>query len=307
MRPIVTVTLNPAIDRTVWLDRLEPGTTHRTAKTRTMIGGKGINVARTAARLGAPVVALGIAGDDQAELIERHLGSLGIRARFLATPGETRTNLKVIEQDDGRMTEINGSGLDVSADLIERLEAELVAEVDRNGAAAVVLAGSLPPGVDPAVYANWTRRLERAALPVDVLVDASDEALARAVEAGPFLIKPNRVEAAALLGREIPSAEDAQAAAVELTRRGPRGVLLSLGAEGAVGAWDGTAEPIPARPIHALAGRLVSTVGAGDSMVARVAVELSRRGHDERVTATEFFAMCRLAVDEAAGQIAAGG
>src|SRR4051794_26211933 len=109
-RPVVTVTLNPAIDRTVWVEHLVPGRTHRTADTRASIGGKGINVARTVARLGIPVHALGIAGEDQAHAIERYLGSLGVRARFLATPGETRTNLKLIEQASGRLTEINGSG-----------------------------------------------------------------------------------------------------------------------------------------------------------------------------------------------------
>ena len=123
MRRIVTVTLNPAIDRTVWVDALVPGTTVRTADTRASFGGKGINVARGVARIGAPVTALGLAGEDQATTIERHLESLGVAANFIRTPGETRTNLKIIEQVTGRLTEINGSGAQVSSEQIERARA----------------------------------------------------------------------------------------------------------------------------------------------------------------------------------------
>ncbi len=312
MRTIVTVTLNPAIDRTVWLDGgLVPGTTHRTADTRARIGGKGINVARTAARLGAPVVALGISGEEQAAGIERHLHAAGIEPRFRATAGETRTNLKIIERPDGRMTEINGSGPEVDARLIEQVEGDLLDVATRKRAAVVVLAGSLPLGVSPDVYARWVARLRDALGAAEtggpaVLVDASDAALECAVDARPFAIKPNRVEAEALLGRPIDSDEHAEQAARALVRRGPLGVLLSLGSRGAIAAWDGAAERIPARPLASFPGRLVTTVGAGDAMVARLAVDLAARDGAPVPTTAEFISMCRHAVDEAAGQISAG-
>src|SRR4029077_9897110 len=144
----VTVTLNPAIDRTVWVDELVPGTTHRTADTRVTFGGKGINVARSVARIGAPVVALGLAGEDQATPIERYLDSLGVPSRFIRTPGETRTNLKVIEQATGTATVINASGSEGGADHVDALEHELLATVERQQSLVVVFAGSLPLGVD---------------------------------------------------------------------------------------------------------------------------------------------------------------
>ncbi len=305
MGPVVTVTLNPAIDRTVWVDQLVPGTTHRTADARTTIGGKGINVARTVARLGTPVIALGIAGEDHAHSIEQHLAAAGVRSRFLPTPGGNRTNLKLIEQASGRLTEINGSGPHVSADLIEAMEAELLSAVEREDAAAVVLAGSLPVGIEPSVYARWTRRLVGLASPVPVLVDASDEALALVVEARPLVLKPNRIEAERLVGHAIRGDDECREAAAEITALGPRGVLLSLGPQGAAAAWGAETITLPARPLQAREGDLVTTVGAGDAMVARLAVELAAHG-DREIGAAEFFEMCRLAVAEAETHIAKG-
>ena len=304
--PVVTVTLNPAIDRTVWVDELIPGTTHRTADTRATFGGKGINVARVVARTGTPVVAMGLAGEDQATAMEHDLETLGVRARFVRVPGETRTNLKIIDQRTGRLTEINGSGPEVKPGLVQALEDELLTAIDADGAAAVVLAGSLPLGVDASVYARWTELLKERSPRVRVLVDASDEALELVVPAAPFLVKPNRDEAESLTKRRIESADDAVGAAREIAARGPEAVLLSLGPSGAVAVWGraAAAEVIDGHPHDVPAGQLQSTVGAGDAMVARIAVELARRP-DTPVGADEFFAMSRLAVAEAESQIAA--
>jgi 1-phosphofructokinase len=301
-RPIVTVTLNPAIDRTVWVDELVLGTTHRTADMRATFGGKGINVARVVARIGAPVVALGLAGEDQATPIERYLESLGVSSRFIRTPGETRTNLKVIEQATGRLTEINGSGPEVSSDHVDALERELVSVVEGQRAAAVVFAGSLPQGVDASVYARWTEILRRAWPSLRVLADTSDEALQRITRAGPFFLKPNRVEAAALTRRRIENTQDATEAAREIIRQGARGVLVSLGSVGAVAAWGTEVETLPSSHIEVPPGQLQTTVGAGDAMVARIAVELAKLDGAE-VGPQAFRDMCRLAVAEAEAQI----
>ncbi len=307
MRSIVTVTLNPAIDRTVWIDRLEPGATHRTSMSRAAIGGKGINVARTAGRLGAPVVALGVAGEDQAARIEQHLAARGIRARFVGIEGETRTNLKLIEQTDGRMTEINGTGPEVGPEILDALAADLFETVARERPAVVVMAGSLPAGVPVDIYARWTRELRRSAGEVATIVDASDEPLTRAIGAGPFLVKPNRLEAETILGRAIGGDDDACRAALEIVGRGPRAVLLSLGADGAVAALGSAAQAFAAGAIEAAPGRLTTTVGAGDAMVARLAVELAGRDPAEPIAPDAFFAACRLAVEQAAAHIATGG
>jgi 1-phosphofructokinase len=301
-RPVITVTLNPAIDRTVWVDELVPGKTHRTADTRAAFGGKGINVARGVARLGVPVVALGLAGEDQATPIERHLDALGVPSRFIRTPGETRTNLKVIEQASGRLTEINGSGPEVSAAQVDELERELLSAVERQRAGVVVFAGSLPLGVDASVYARWTEALRQAWPSLRVLADTSDEALQQVARARPFFLKPNRVEAAALTGRSIEGVEDAIDAAREIAGLGARGVLMSLGPSGAVAAWGSEVEVLSPSQIEVPPGQLQTTVGAGDAMVARIAVELAHADGAD-IDAGSFVAMCRLAVAEAEAQI----
>jgi 1-phosphofructokinase len=302
MRRIVTVTLNPAIDRTVWVDALVPGTTVRTADTRATFGGKGINVARGVARVGAPVTALGLAGEDQASPIERYLESLGVPAHFIRTPGETRTNLKIIEQANGRLTEINGSGAKVSTEHVDALERELLSMAGREDVGVIVFAGSLPMGVDASVYARWTQILRDRQPDLRVLVDASDEALEQAAGARPFLLKPNRVEAAALTGRRIETDAEAGEAVRQILALGVRGVLLSLGSAGAIAGWGSELDRLPASPITVPPGQLQTTVGAGDAMVARIAVELAKLDGAD-VEQETFFAMCRLAVAEAEAQI----
>jgi len=294
--PVVTVTLNPAIDRTVWLDHLVPGATNRSGDTFATIGGKGINVARHVARLGHPALALGIAGEDQAAAIERHLDSLGVTARFLPTPGETRTNFKLIERTSGRLTEINGAGPIVARDLLDAFERELILAVERHGARAVVLSGSLPRGVDGDVYARWID-VFHGRPEVRVILDASDAGLAYGVAARPFLVKPNRVEAESIVGAPIANDADARAAATAIHRLGPRGVLLSLGSDGAVACWEGACRTIlPRSPDEPRSGR-TTTVGAGDAMVARMAVGTAIA--DPAIDATAFFALCEAAVAEA--------
>jgi len=302
MRRVVTVTLNPAIDRTVWVEALVPGTTIRTADTRASFGGKGINVARGVARIGAPVIALGLAGEDQATPIERYLESLGVQSRFIRTPGETRTNLKIIEQASGRLTEINGSGAEVEPHEVDALERELLSVVDRGDVGVVVFAGSLPIGVDASVYARWTEILGRLQPNLRVLADTSEEALLQVARARPFLLKPNRVEASALTGRQLETDADAGDSVRQILALGVRGVLVSLGSSGAMAGWGSEVEHVPAGPIEVPSGQLQTTVGAGDAMVARIAVELARRDGAD-IDQEAFFAMCRLAVAEAEAQI----
>jgi 1-phosphofructokinase len=174
--------------------------------------------------------------------------------------------------------------------------------VGRTEARTVVLAGSLPVGVATSVYAKWTDDLRQRWPAIRVLVDASDEALELALRAAPFFVKPNRVEASALTGRLIDTPAHAAEAAALIAADGPTSVLLSLGAEGAVAAWHGQLQVIESRSIDAPLGQLRTTVGAGDAMVARVAVELAHR--DGAALATDdFFDIARDAVREAEQEI----
>lgn len=307
MRAVLTVTLNPAFDRTVWLDRLATGETNRALTSSLRVGGKGINVARAVAARGLPAIAVGIAGEDQATPIERALRADGVVARFIRVPGETRTNLKLIERSTGRMTEVNEPGPTVGAADLAAVEAAIIDAIASGDIGAVVMAGSLPQGADAAIYARWVTRIAGRDGAPPVLVDASDAALAAAVAAGPFLVKPNRVEAETLLGWPISDRAAAAEAARDIVRRGPRAVLMSLGADGAVAALDDAVTEIDPQPIRTGDGRLTSTVGAGDAMVARIAGGLVESDTPAgALGAAEFFELCRLAVGAASEQIRGG-
>ncbi|GAB6876903.1 1-phosphofructokinase [Thermaerobacter litoralis] len=260
MKPLVaTVTLNPALDRTVAVDRLTVGGTNRVASVRVDPGGKGLNVARVVRRLGLGAVALGFVGEENSHIFHRVLASEAVEDRLVEVPGETRTNLKIVDRHTGTETEINDAGFHVPAKYLEQLLAGLDAILERCG--ALVVTGSLPPGVPAEFYARLISRANEAG--VLTVLDAAGEALLRGIEAGPRVVKPNRAELEEVTGERLPDLEAVHRAATALRTAGAGCVLASLGSEGALlvtpeGSWYGRAQPVAAG----------STTGAGDSMVA---------------------------------------
>jgi 1-phosphofructokinase len=267
---IVTVTLNPSLDRTLSLDEpLTRGAVHRLIPVSTEPGGKGVNVSRALTQNGVDTVALLPAADHDPILSE--LRTRGVPFHNINIPGTVRSNLTITE-NDGTTTKLNEPG----AHLDDAALAALTAVVRDHAARAtwVVLSGSLPPGVPDSWYADIVAQL--AALPCRVAVDTSERpltALAGAFStAAPDLIKPNSEELASLTGRSAHELEDAAAqgdpspvvsAAQQLVTRGAHTVLVTLGGAGAVlvdhdGVWTATAPSIVPR----------STVGAGDASLA---------------------------------------
>lgn len=264
---ITIVTLNPAIDRTLLVPGFQAGTTARVASSRLDPGGKGINVARVLQALGARVRVLGFLGENNGNLIARPLQQARIPAEFIPVPGDNRVNLKIIDPASHTLTEINDAGFTVEAAHLERLTARVRSAL--GASSVLVLAGSLPPGVPASIYRDLAGLAGAAG--VQSIVDADGEALARALAARPTLIKPNLAEAEGLLGRPLRSRLEVTAAAGELLDRGARLAVISHGAAGAVlatpdGRWWATPPAITPG----------STVGAGDSMVAGLALALSR-------------------------------
>ncbi len=290
MTRVVTLTLNPALDRTVILDDLRPGHVHRARSTRSDAGGKGVNVAACLADWGVPVAAAGLLGQDNAGPFEALLAAKGIADRFVRIPGETRTNLKLVDGAGGDTTDINLPGLTVEAGSLDAVRAMLRQAVAPG--TLVVLAGSLPGGVSPAIYAEIAAELRP--LGARLVLDASGPALAAALaapaEALPFAVKPNRHELEEWAGRSLPDLAGVAAAARGLVARGIPLVVVSLGAEGALFATaEGTALA------HPPATRVTSTVGAGDALVAGLVAGL-HAGLDRLATA-------RLALAFAAGKL----
>ncbi|TCV55925.1 1-phosphofructokinase [Pseudomonas fluorescens] len=258
MAKILTLTLNPALDLTVELARLEPGQVNRSDDMHTHAAGKGVNVAQVLADLGHTLTVSGFLGEDNAQVFETLFAQRGFVDAFIRVPGETRSNIKLAEQD-GRITDLNGPGPVVDAAAQQALLARL--EQIAPGHDVVVVAGSLPRGVSPQWLQALIARLKTLGL--HVALDTSGEALRVALAAGPWLIKPNTEELADALGCEVVS-EAAQAqAAQRLHAQGVEHVVISHGADGV--NWFSVGAALHASPPKV---SVASTVGAGDSLLA---------------------------------------
>jgi 1-phosphofructokinase len=255
---IVTLTLNPSLDRTIEVDRLVRGTMTRATSARLDPGGKGVNVSRALLANDVPTVAVVTAGGADGEQLVRLLEADGIPVSAVPVAGRTRSNVTIAEPD-GVVTKLNEPGEALSG---QELGAVADAVLDATESASwVVTCGSLPPGVPDGIYAQLCEFFTAAG--VQVAVDTSGPALLAAVDAGAVLVKPNRDELAEAVGRPVGSIGDAIEAAQELRDRGARTVLASLGADGAVLVEDGEVI-LGEAPV---AGAR-STVGAGDALLA---------------------------------------
>ncbi|WP_439859665.1 1-phosphofructokinase [Pseudomonas sp. MBLB4136] len=258
MARILTLTLNPALDLTVRLDALHPGAVNRSLGQSSQAAGKGLNVAQVLADLGHKVTVSGFLGAANAQPFERLFERRGFVDAFVRVPGETRSNIKLAE-GDGRITDLNGPGPLIGAghraELLDTLE-PIVAGHD-----AIVVAGSLPQGVGPEWFAALLRRLQAFNLPL--LLDSSGAALRAGLALSPWLVKPNEQELAEACDLPALDSTALMAAALRLHRQGVEHVLLSRGAAGV--CWLGPGFALQATPPSV---KVVSTVGAGDSLLA---------------------------------------
>ncbi|CAB5519902.1 1-phosphofructokinase [Stutzerimonas stutzeri] len=257
MARVLTVTLNPALDLTVQLPALRLGEVNRSDNLQAHAAGKGLNVAQVLADLGHQLTVTGFLGEANAQPFEQLFAARGFADEFVRVAGETRSNIKLAEAD-GRITDINGPGLEVGAAQRE----ELLARLERlvPGHELVVVAGSLPRGVEVPWFVEMLQRLAR--LGARVALDTSGAALREGLALSPWLIKPNEEELAQARGLDP---ADAQALADEARRLNARieHVVMSQGAAGV--SWFSPAAAWHAQPPKV---RVVSTVGAGDSLLA---------------------------------------
>lgn len=221
---IVTVTLNAAVDRTLVVPNFQLGLRHRASSGYVSAGGKGINVARALKRLGAPVVSTGLAGGRNGTLIVEDLTHEGILNDFVRIRGESRTSTLVLDPLSGATTEIYEWGPEVGEDELEMLREKL--SYLTQSADVVVFAGSLPRRVDPGVYGELIRELNRRQ--ILCVLDGEGEPLRLGVEAEPFLVSPNQHEAEALVGHEFHDEDDLAAGLDEVAVLGARNVLITV-------------------------------------------------------------------------------
>jgi 1-phosphofructokinase/tagatose 6-phosphate kinase len=221
---IITVTLNPALDKTLQVPNFTPGRRHRTVEQVTMPGGKGVNVARAIKRLGQPVIATGLAGGATGTRIVEALNDEAVLNAFVRIRDESRTNTAVLDPTTGLQTEINERGPAVSPPELELFVEKLLYLA--KGASMCVFAGSLPHGVDPAVYADLVREVKR--LGATTLLDTDGEPLRQAMRAEPDIVSPNELEAEELVGQEFNDVEDRAQAVGEMTRLGAREAVMTV-------------------------------------------------------------------------------
>ena len=265
---IVTITLNPSLDRTIEVDRLDRGEVLRTSAPTLEAGGKGVNVTRALCANGVDSIAvLPIGGREGAEL-NTMLDDAGVAVRVVPVVGRTRSNITVAETD-GTVTKLNEPGTALSSAERGSLAAAVSASVQPGD--WVVLSGSVPPEFTSQQLTDLVGTL--AGRHVNLAIDTSGDALVASLAARPRLIKPNRAELEEMVGRRLLTLSAVITAASSVRDRGVELVLVSLGSEGAVlvgpgGVIVGSSEVAQPR----------STVGAGDCFLAGF---LSRFDADE--------------------------
>jgi 1-phosphofructokinase/tagatose 6-phosphate kinase len=259
---ILTVTLNAAVDRTVAVPNFRLARRHRAVESRTVAGGKGINVARALSLLGRPVIAAGFVGGPTGTRVLEQLHEESVLTDFTRIAAETRINLAVIDPTSGDQTEINERGPAVSPEEVKRLF-ERIGYL-ANGAKICVLAGSLPPGAGDDLYARLIADLGRRGVPV--VLDAEGESMMAGVRAGASMVTPNEREAEELVGQEFADRGDLAQGLKELVRLGAAEAAITR-PEGCVAAvGEGSERRL--LEIHTEPLEPVSTVGSGDAFVA---------------------------------------
>ncbi len=264
---IYTVTLNPALDKTVRIPNMAVDAVNRISQVRTDPGGKGINVSKVIASLGGSSRVVALLGGNTGRYIADALEKMGLSCQFTFVPGETRTNLKVVDPLRHTNTDINEPGPGVSEAVLDAMLQELTAQLQSGD--IVVLSGRAPAGAPADTYFHWVSRCRAAG--AWVFLDADGALLEQGLRACPDLIKPNREELSRLAGRPLETVRELTLAGRELLERGVENVVISLGDQGAL--FLSAAGTIHADGLSVPVG---STVGAGDSMVAALAVARER-------------------------------
>jgi 6-phosphofructokinase 2 len=255
---IYTITLNPALDRTIWIQKVRDDVSNRILEEKSFAGGKSVDVSKVLKNLGVDNIALGFVGGFAGRELEGRLLNEGIETDFVRVSGETRTNIIIHETDTGKQLAFNARGPEIKPDelmqFIEQLERLPCGEV-------VAIGGSIPLGVSPEIYRKIINLVKKCQ--VKVVLDVDGEALRQGIKALPNVIKPNIHELSELAGRELKGLDDVVSAARSINQQGVEIVLVSMGAKGILLVSDG--QQYLAVPPNV---NVESTIGAGDSSVA---------------------------------------
>lgn len=268
---IITVTLNPAIDQTITIDQLTVGAVHRAESVHYNAGGKGIMVASCLAEWGlTELSATGFLGEDNAGIFIKALDEKGIKNQFIKVPGSNRTNIKIVDKKD--TTDINLPGIKGSqsalGEVIQKVQADY---------GLVVISGSLPEKLDKDTYQAMIQQIPPKNR---VILDASGDALIHALKGKrvPYCVKPNELELSQWAGKSLTTDTEILGEAVKLLDLGIQIVVISMGSSGAYFlSKEGVFKAYLSAP------KIVTTVGAGDAMVAGISAAIKEGGNLERI------------------------
>lgn len=264
---IVTLTINPAIDRIVSIDRLAFEDRAYINSTRESAGGRGINVSSVIHSFGGETLAVLISGGDSGKRLEGLLGKCGYRIAVVPVQNEIRTNLTITDKH-GLTVNLNETGPSLGKAEVARVERVVRDTLDH--ASWLMICGSIPPGVPPAFYGKLIAMARHKK--VKTLLHADGDALREGIAAHPTVVSPNQQEAGRLLGQTLLTRTHYLEAAERIRQLGAESVVLTLGSRGAVGASaDGLMEALPPR-IDA-----VCPIGSGDALMAAYAWARERR------------------------------
>ncbi|MCJ7688225.1 MAG: 1-phosphofructokinase [Clostridiaceae bacterium] len=260
---IITVTLNPALDKTVEINQFTISSVNRIVSTRLDAGGKGINVSKVIKELRHKSLALGFLGGSSGNYIKNYLDDLNIKNEFLSVKGETRTNLKIIDKVNNTHTDINENGPDLKEEDIANIKEKIMQHCTLKS--LVILSGSVPRGIGSSIYGDIIKAVKTKG--GKVILDADGEMLMQGIKAGPYMVKPNIDELQKAFGITIHNEDEVIETAKKILEYGVKYVVISQGSEGSL--FISRDKVAKAKGIKV---GVKSTVGAGDSMVAALAV-----------------------------------
>lgn len=281
---IITVTMNPAVDKTAYVDSIVVGGLNRLANVISSPGGKGINVSKTIDALRGDSIATGFVAGNNGDYITKYLEDANIKNDMVNVDGNTRVNLKVLDKDM-ELTELNEVGPSISAPKIQELKEKILSLVSQND--IVVLSGSVPNGVEKTIYKELITVLKEKQ--IKVVLDADGELFRNGMEAYPNVIKPNKYEICKHFDvDENISQEKLIELGQKLLSKGVDLVVISMGKEGAIFIDENQVGIAKGLKIKA-----DSSVGAGDAMVAALAYAMDQK--------MNFIDMATLAMATSAG------
>ena len=267
---IYTITFNPALDYISQVENFEIGKINRTQTEKILPGGKGLNVSIVLKNLGIESTALGFVAGFTGEELKTDIEQRGIKTDFVKVEkGLTRINVKISSKEE---TALNGNGPEITNEDIKQL-LEKIDNIKSDD--TVILAGNIPKCINNNIYEIICKKLEQNK--VRFIVDATKELLMNVLKYKPFLIKPNKEELEETFKEKIETKEEIIEHAKKLQKMGAQNVLISLGGEGAILVTSENKEYF----INAPKGKVLNTVGAGDSMVAGFVAGYEKSGDYE--------------------------